>query len=76
MTFIKKEKESGKLRMGGGSWTINLSTLPQDFDLIKYITEAHQYEIKRQDAFSKGWIMRTKQNEEKLVVPIKFWSVK
>lgn len=74
--YTKLEKESGKLRMSGGSWSINL----QDIDLnqihkIVYQTEKSTYTISAQDAERHGW--RTKLGGElKLVVPLKYWENK
>lgn len=74
-TLLKKEKESAKLRMGGGSWSINIDL--QDLSKIKsiiYQTEKHKYTISTSDAMEHGF-MRILGGEKKLVVPIKHWDV-
>lgn len=73
--LVKKEKESGKLRMAGGSWTINLEELPELIDQIVYITPKHTYTINRADAFEYGFV-RYFAGEKKLVVPLNHWSIK
>lgn len=72
--LVKKEKESSKLRMGGGSWTINLDNLPELIDRFEYITEKAKYTIDREKAFEVGWTL-VLQGEKKLVVPISNWDV-
>lgn len=72
--YIKKEDESQKLMIGGGSWTINLDeTYDKDIDEITLITQEYEYNISYSKAFSKGFI-RVLQGENKLVVPIKYWD--
>lgn len=71
--LYKKEKESGKLRMGGGSWTINMDKFDLDIvDEIHYITEQYVYVIQTNDAKWNGYIKEF-QGETKLVVAIKHW---
>ena len=73
--YRKKEDESQKLRLGGGSWTINLDELSgEDIDEITLITKIYEYNISYKTAFSKGFI-RVLQGETKLVVPIKHWDI-
>ncbi len=73
--LIKNEKESSKLRIGGGSWSINLDKVSlSGVSTIEYNTEKHTYTISTRDAISKGFI-RFLGGEKKLVVPIKFWEV-
>jgi len=73
-TLIKYEKETGKLRMNGGSWTINLDKFPLDnHNKIVYITEKYRYEIDTTQALKNGFI-KNFRGENKLVVPIKYWS--
>lgn len=73
-TYVKYEKESGKLRMSGGSWTINLDKINLDkVKIIRYITEKYNYQIKTDDATGKGYI-RNFRGENKLVVPIAEWT--
>ena len=73
--YYKYEKETGRLRIGGGSWTINLN----DIDLrvieeIIYITAHAKYSISLDQAMEKGF-QRKFKGEDKLVVPIKNWTV-
>jgi hypothetical protein len=73
-TLLKKEKENSKLRMGGGSWSINLDK--QDLIKIKtiiYQTEKHTYTISTKDAMDHGFI-RILGGEKKLVVGEKYWT--
>ncbi len=73
-TLIKHEKETGKLRMNGGSWTINLDKFPIDtYTKIVYITEKFRYEIDTTCALNNGFI-KNFRGENKLIVPIKHWS--
>ena len=73
--YYKYEKETGKLRMGGGSWSINLDELDlNNVDKIIYITHYAQYEITLPDAMMKGF-MRKFKGENKLIVPIKNWNI-
>ena len=75
-TFVKYEKESGKLRLSGGSWTINLGKINlEDVKYIRYITDRFVYQISSTDATDKGYI-RNFRGENKLVVPISNWKVK
>lgn len=71
-TLVKKEKEKDQLRMGGGSWSINLDELPETVLMIAYHTEDYQYLISRGDAFAHGF-ERTLGGERKLIVPLKHW---
>lgn len=74
--FTKTEKESGKLRMSGGSWSINLQDLDiTRTDKIVYETESATYTISTTDALKYGWQMRL-GGELKLVIPIKHWERK
>lgn len=73
-TYLKHEKEKAKLRMGGGSWSINLDKL--DISKIKtiiYETEAHKYTIDTNKAIDVGFI-RYLGGEKKLIVPIEYWE--
>lgn len=74
-TYIKREKEDAKMRMGGGSWTINLMDVPGFITHFRYITEKYVYEITAVEAHFKGF-ERVMQGEPKLIVPIKYWTVK
>ena len=72
--MVKTEKESSKLRIGGGSWTINLDKVNLDeFDEIEYLTHKSSYTISKTEALSNGFY-RTFQGERKLVVPLKYWK--
>lgn len=72
--YIKHEDEKNKLRMGGGSWTINLkevdlSTTPK----IGFVTNKGVYRISAEKAIENGF-ERTLGGERKLVVPIEYWD--
>jgi hypothetical protein len=69
----KYEKESSKLRMSGGSWTINVEKFPlAEYYKIRYITRQYVYEIKTEYALAMGFF-KNLGGEKKLVVPIKYW---
>jgi|TARA_R100000234_G_scaffold116925_1_gene94636 sorbitol-specific phosphotransferase system component IIBC len=71
--LTKYEKESSKLRMGGGSWTINLDEVSlESLTKIVYITNRYRYSISKKWAIEYGWT-KLLGGENKLVVPIKFW---
>lgn len=75
-TYYKREKESAKLRMAGGAWSINVSEV--DFlkvDNIYFLTEKQVYEISTDDATKHGFF-RNLGGEDKLVVPLKNWSIR
>ena len=77
--YIKNEDEKQKLRMGGGSWSINLSEISDLVEEIIYITNKAKYKIDKDVAIAKGFIrsMSTKGVvENKLIVPIKHWVMK
>ena len=70
----KYEKESSRLRIGGGSWTIRREWISDpDIEIIEYETTKAVYFISRVEAIAKGF-KRTFKGEDKLVVPIKFWT--
>lgn len=71
--YTKKEDEKQQLRLGGMSWTINLADLPKEATLIEYITPISRYVISREDAFAHGFI-RNLGGEDKLIVPLKWWT--
>ena len=76
MVMHKKEKENAKLRLGGGSWTINLDKLDQMKvlpDGFVYHTEKGEYSITYAEAFKRGFV-KTMRGEQKLVVPLKCWK--
>ena len=71
--LFKHEKESGKLRMSGGSWTINVEKFPlAKYHTIRYITRQYVYDIDTEDALANGFF-KNLGGEKKLVVPIKHW---
>lgn len=70
--YYKKEKEKDKLRMSGGSWTINIAWLDNQVDDIVYQTESAIYKITKQEAIDHGFVREFK-GELKLVVPIRHW---
>lgn len=75
--FLKVERERTKLRMNGGSWTLNLADCPLTdpaLKVIRYTTEIANYEITKDDALLHGFNM-VFNGEEKRVVPIKYWTV-
>tara|TARA_R100001443_G_C3246139_1_gene152004 strand:+ start:159 stop:410 length:252 start_codon:yes stop_codon:yes gene_type:complete len=75
-TYLKKEKESGKLRMCGGAWTINLKEIDGlVIQTFKYVTESFEYSIDYHKAFGRGFI-KNFRGEDKLVVPINHWTIK
>ena len=72
--LTKYEKESSKLRMSGGSWTINVEKFPlAKYHTIRYITRQYVYDIDTEEALSNGFY-KNLGGEKKLVVPIKHWS--
>ena len=74
--LTKYERESGKLRLSGGSWSINVDDFALDkLSKIVYITERYRYEIEKDDAVSVGYFRQFK-GENKLVVPISKWTKK
>jgi len=74
--YYKHEKESGKLRIGGGSWSINLDEVTlSDVDSFIYKTEYADYIIDRDLVLRKGF-SRLFGGENKFVIPIKWWDVK
>ena len=72
--YIKHEKEADILRMGGGSWTVNLEWINPEIKTITYITEKNKYQISFEDAIRHGF-ERHFQGEKKLVIPLKHWFV-
>lgn len=71
--YTKKEDDQQQLRLGGNSWTINLTDLPETAQVIEYITPTTSWAISREDAFEHGF-MRILGGEEKLIVPLKWWT--
>lgn len=72
-TWVKNEDTKNMLRMGGGSWTINLDEIPSGALDIEYWTERTVYTISVKDAHSYGFI-RILGGETKLVVPLGKWT--
>jgi len=78
-SYVKKEDEKQKLRMGGGSWSVKLDEIGESVENIIYVTGKGKYTIDRDVAIAKGFIrnMSTKGViENKLIVPIKHWDFK
>ena len=72
--YTKREDEKQKLRIAGGSWTINLAEIAgEDIKLFVYKTPKFIYEIESETAYKRGFIRRFK-DEAKLIVPIKYWT--
>jgi len=74
-TYHKTEDESNKMKMSGGSWTINLDrvNLP-GYTMIRYTTKERIYSISVEDALKFGF-NRVLRGENKLVVPITHWEI-
>lgn len=73
--YYKQEKEKDRLRMAGGSWSINYDDV--DFDkvtTIVFCTEKAHYVISANKALLTGF-ERTLGGERKLVVPVKCWEL-
>ena len=74
-TYRKNEDDANQLRMGGGSWSINIAEIEgKDVYMIKYITKERNYLITIDKAIEHGF-ERTLGGERKLVVPLKYWSI-
>lgn len=74
--YHKNEKESGKLRIGGASWSINLEEIKGlPITSIEYHTSEADYKISYDDAHAKGFV-RVFRGEPKLIVPLKAWNIK
>tara|TARA_R100000995_G_C3481880_1_gene124429 strand:+ start:786 stop:1046 length:261 start_codon:yes stop_codon:yes gene_type:complete len=72
--LVKYEKESSKLRMSGGAWSVNVDKFDlESINRIVYITEGYRYDISKDDAISVGYF-RSLGGENKLVVPISKWN--
>ena len=72
--YFKYENEDKKLRMGGGSWSINMGEVPATVDLVVYTTDLATYSIKMTEARKHGFI-KSFQDEVKLIVPLEYWEV-
>ena len=72
-TYFKREHERTKLRIAGGSWTLNMAELNNDVVNIIFTTNKGTYKIKYDKAKEKGFY-RKFQDELKLVVPEKYWE--
>lgn len=72
-TYIKREKEKDQLRMGGGSWSINLKELKEHVKKVQFESEKGTYNITLEKAREFGFV-RILGGEEKLVVPTGYWS--
>lgn len=80
--YRKLEDEKNKLRMSGGSWTLNVDELKklkqiqkQGIDSFELTTKTKIYTIDKELAKVKGF-RKILGGEDKLVVPIKHWDVK
>ena len=73
-TYYKKEHERTKLRMAGGSWSINMAEINDKIKNIIYKTNKNTYSITLDKAKEFGFY-RTFQDELKLVVPEKHWNI-
>ena len=74
--YYKQENEKDRLRMGGGSWSINYDDV--DFDIVETIvfcTDKGHYIISATKALLQGFD-RILGGERKLVVPVKHWKFK
>lgn len=71
-SYYKYENEKGKLRMFGGSWSINLAFVSADVKQFIFETDKAVYVIDKDTAFKSG-IRRVLGGEEKLVIPIRLW---
>lgn len=73
--YRKLENEKQKLRIGGGSWTINMDEIfGRKIREIVYQTPKAIYSISLEMAIEKGF-NRNLGGENKLVVPLKYWKV-
>ena len=74
-TYFKSEKEKDKLRLAGGSWSVNVKeVVDKPVKTIKYQTEKHIYTIDYHTANNKGF-KREFKGELKLIIPIKHWTI-
>ena len=74
-TLHKYEREETKLRLLGGSWSINIGEYDlTEVDTIIYETTKTIYKIDKNKAKEKGFI-RTFKGEPKLIVPISSWEI-
>lgn len=74
-TYVKREKETSILRMGGGSWTIKIDELEgRQVSLIRFITAVASYEITLEDAVANGF-EKILGGEAKLIVPVRHWKL-
>lgn len=72
--YHKNEKESGKLRLCGDAWSINLNeVLDKGITDIVYHTNKGRYLISYADAQAHGFV-REFGGEQKLVVPVRHWQ--
>ena len=72
--YTKHEDEKDILRLGGGSWTINMDWITEGVHSVTYITPTNKYSIQMKDAIQHGFL-RVFKGEKKLVVPLKHWDV-
>ena len=75
-TYYKNEDEQHKLRMCGGSWTINLNELTGEHVLnFEYRTNRAVYRVDFETVRKHGF-KRELGGEPKMVVPVSVWNVK
>ena len=73
-TYVKNEKENGKLRMAGGAWSIPWKICCKvHVSNILYRTPKVLYTITMDKALQSGFAL-TLGGEAKLVVPIRHWN--
>ena len=73
--LTKYEKESSKLRMSGGSWTINVEKFPlAKYHTIRYITRQYVYDIDTEEALSNGFYKNYQELTAPYLVEDKFYD--
>ena len=73
-TYFKNENEKEVLKMGGDSWTINLTEITPEIRKVEYRTSMATYNIDWDKATSRGF-RRNFKEEPKLVVPKRLWNI-
>tara|TARA_R100000789_G_C2984153_1_gene144317 strand:+ start:95 stop:358 length:264 start_codon:yes stop_codon:yes gene_type:complete len=72
-TYLKREHERTKLKLAGGSWSLNMDELTDNVEDIVFTTSKGKYKITYKKAKEKGFY-RVFQGETKLIVPQKEWE--